>query len=184
MSPILFAISRKLQCQSDRIFSAAVELKYFYLIIIKCYKNKTGGRRSPWASKEDATTWKWSRSNTRKVNERKPEARREGKGPAKRELSLMIINLNSFFLFSYYHTNSHKNGIRGLTCFANIKSKRNLDKHVHLKGERGGRSIRKENATIRARANANSNKPWSIDSQPRGKGKSTPECEWQCVSVL
>ena len=46
---------------------------------------KIGRRGSPWASKEDATTWKWSRSNTRKVNERKPEARREGKGPPKRE---------------------------------------------------------------------------------------------------
>ena len=41
---------------------------------------------SPWASKEDAAAWKWSRSDSRKINERKPEARREGKGPAKCEL--------------------------------------------------------------------------------------------------
>ena len=46
---------------------------------------KIGRRGSPWASKEDATTWKWSRSNSRKINERKPEARGEGKGPAKCE---------------------------------------------------------------------------------------------------
>ena len=32
-------------------------------------------------------------------------------------------------------------------------------KRVNLKGERGGRSFRKENATIRARAYTNSNKP-------------------------
>lgn len=49
---------------------------------------------------------------------------------------------------------------------------------MNSKGKGGGRSFRKENATVRTWAYADSNKSWSSYSQPRGKGKSTSEREF------
>lgn len=66
-----------------------------------CMCVMTGRGGSPWVAEEDAATRERSRSNTREVDERKPEARGEGKGPSKRESPRPGCTKTLLFLCSF-----------------------------------------------------------------------------------